>query len=108
MTPDESDEDDAMSKTLYGSGIEEQPPQVLDLDVLSSLAGEGVLRVRYSLPIGEQGTISLYNPTGRKAESLRVQGSGSIGLKSNLSSGIYFIRLEAKNTTITKKAVILN
>ncbi|NLI98300.1 T9SS type A sorting domain-containing protein [bacterium] len=108
MTPDESDEDDVMSKTLYGSGIEEQPiPQALNLDVISLQVGEGVLRVSYSLPLGEQGTISLYDPTGRRSENLRVKGEGKVSFKSGLASGVYFIRLETEKMSVTKKTLLL-
>jgi hypothetical protein len=106
MTPDESDEDDAMSKTLYGTGIVEQPiPAGLVFNV-SSFASYP--QVSYSLPLGEKGTISLYDPAGRRIESpLKVIGSGSVTINSALSSGVYFIKLETGKISITKKAIIL-
>lgn len=100
---DELSSDDTLEKPLTGTGIEEQSsPQGLSLQI------EGVLRVRYSLPLGEQGTITLYDPTGRRVESLKVQGSGSVGLKSKLASGVYFVKLETEKTCVMKKAVNLH
>ena len=100
MDPDESDEDDEMSKTLYGSGIAETPSAIqLEITALSS--------IRYSIPSGEQGTISLYDPSGRRIESLCVQGEGQVAMKAGLSSGVYFVKLESGKTSVTKKAVVL-
>ncbi|NLI99397.1 T9SS type A sorting domain-containing protein, partial [bacterium] len=63
--------------------------------------------IRYSLPSGEQGTISLYDPTGRRIESYKVQGEGQAAIKVSLPSGVYFIKLEAGKASVTKKAVVL-
>ncbi len=110
MTPDESDEDDAMSKSLYGTGISEpvpvtQPP-FLQLEVARNTPSS--LLCTYSLPLGEQGTISLYDPAGRRIEYLRVQGEGKVSLKEGLASGVYFVKLDTGHSTITKKAIILD
>ena len=107
MTPDESDEDDAMSKALYGTGVAEPvtPPENLVLEVSSMIPFP---RVSYSLPLGQQGTISLYDPTGRKVESVRVQGSGKVEMRARLASGVYFIRLETGHSSIVRKAIVLN
>ncbi len=105
MTPDESDEDDVMSKPLYGSAVEEQPiPSGLTFEISSFTTSP---RVSYSIPAGQQGTISLYDLTGRKVESLKVVGSGRVTMKSVLPSGVYFIKLETSQTSITRKAVVL-
>jgi hypothetical protein len=102
MNPDESDEDDEMSKTLYGSGIGETPTfSNLQLDIVS------LSSVRYTLPSGEQGTIALYDPSGRRIESYRVQGEGQVAMKAGLSSGVYFVKLEAGKASVTRKAVVL-
>ncbi len=104
MEPDESDEDDELSKPLHGTGIAEQPEsQVVTLEVQSFSSNP---RISYSLPQGQSGTISIYDASGRKVESLKVQGSGEVGLPFALSSGIYFVRLEAGSSAITRKAVI--
>ncbi|NLI97969.1 T9SS type A sorting domain-containing protein [bacterium] len=106
MTPDESDEDDEMSKTLYGSGIEEQPiPSGLAFEVSSFTPSP---RVSYSIPAGQQGTISLYDPSGRRIESYRVQGEGQVAIKAGLSSGVYFVKLETGKANLTRKAVVLH
>lgn len=102
MTPDESDEDDAMSKTLYGSGITETPsPSSLQLEVVA------LSSICFSLPLGEQGTISLYDPSGRRVESKKVTGSGEVRFNAGLASGVYFVKLENGKSSITKKTVVL-
>ncbi|NLI98296.1 T9SS type A sorting domain-containing protein, partial [bacterium] len=105
MTPDESDEDDEMSKTLYGSGIVEPvtptSPSAIQLEITS------LSSVRYTLPSGERGTLTVYDPSGRRIESYRIQGEGQVAMKSSLSSGVYFVKLEAGKTSVTRKAVVL-
>ncbi len=101
MSPDECDEDDILTREY--SGIGETPsPSVLRLDFAS------LSSIRYSLPPGEQGTISLYDPAGRRVESIRVQGEGSVSLKAGLAIGVYFIRLETGHSSIVRKAVVLD
>jgi hypothetical protein len=106
MEPDESDEDDELSKTLYGTGIAEPVthPDPITLQVRSLTSP---LHVSYSLPYTEQGSLTLYDATGRRIERMAVKGSGSVELTSALPSGVYLVRLETSNTTLTKKAVVL-
>jgi hypothetical protein len=107
MEPDESDEDDEMSKTLYGTGISEPVTHLapITLDVRSLTHP---LRVSYALPYGEQGTLTLYDATGRRIERVNVKASGSIEeFTSALPSGIYIVRLESGHGSISRKAVVL-
>jgi hypothetical protein len=104
MNPDECDEGDRLTK-YYPCGVSEDRPEPLTLEVLSSLTNP--LRINYSLPYGEEGTLTLYDATGRRVEWMTVQGSGEVDFKSSLLSGGYIVRLEAGYSTVTKKAVIL-
>jgi len=106
MEPDESDEDDQLSKPLIYTGIEEPVthPDAITLQVRSFT---DPLCVSYSIPQGQQGTLTLYDAAGRRIERMNVRGSGSTEFTSALSSGVYFVRLETGQTTITKKAVVL-
>jgi hypothetical protein len=106
MEPDESDEDDELSKTLYGTGIAEPVthPDAITLQVRSITAP---LQVSYALPYGESGTLTLYDAAGRRIERMTVKGSGSVEFDSALPSGVYIVRLETEQTTITRKAVVL-
>jgi hypothetical protein len=106
MKPDESDEDDEMSKTLYGTGISE-PVTHLDAITLQVRSLASPLQVSYFLPYGEHGTLTLYDATGRRVERIDVRGSGKVELESTLPSGVYIVQLETKQATITKKAVVL-
>lgn len=100
MTTDESDEDDKVLQWITTADVNEPVTPVThpSLDVARNTPSS--LLVSYSLPLGEQGTISLYDPTGRRIESLTVTGSGSINLKSNLSSGVYFVKLETGSISL--------
>jgi hypothetical protein len=107
MSPDESDEDDVMTKTLLGTAVAEKPvDNNFNLKVLGCFS-DGVLRVSYSLPYTEQGTLTVYDATGRRVERMAVKGSGSVEFGSALPSGVYIIRLATDQAVITKKAVVL-
>ncbi len=104
MSPDECDEDDILTREY--SGIGETPStSVLQLDITRNTPSSFL--VSYSIPNSEQGMISLYDPSGRRIESHTVIGSGRLTMNSALSSGVYFIKLETSQTTITRKAVVL-
>jgi hypothetical protein len=68
--------------------------------------------IRFSLPFTELVKLTIYDVTGRQVEILTNQVF-SVGehrltfMGSNLSSGVYFIRLEAGNHMQTEKLVLL-
>ena len=102
---DELSADDTLEKALTGTAIAEPPttsPRSLSLQI------EAVLRVHYSLPQGEQGSITLYDPTGRRIESLRVKGEDKVSFKSELTAGVYFVRLETGHSSVVRKAVFID
>jgi len=107
MEPDESDEDDQLSKPLIYTGIEESVTPVTHLITLQVRSFTDPLCVSYSIPQGQQGTLTLYDAAGRKIERLTIRGSGEVSFSTTLPSGVYFVRLESADLTITKKAVIL-
>jgi hypothetical protein len=106
MEPDECDEDDEVSKEIGHTAIVEPvtPPDGLSLEVRSIASP---LQVSYSLPYGEFGTLTLYDATGRRIERMAVTRSGSVEFDSALTSGVYLVRLESKQATVIKKAVVL-
>lgn len=107
MEPDESDEDDQLSKPLIYAGIAEPvtQPDAITLQVRSFT---DPLRVAYSIPAGQLGTLTLYDAAGRRIERANIRGgSGQVDFSSALPSGVYFVRLESADLTITKKAVLL-
>jgi hypothetical protein len=106
MTPDESDEDDELSKPLFGTGISE-PVTHLDAISLEVRSLTHPLYVSYSLPYNKSGTLTIYDASGRRIECVNVKGSGSVEFGSALPSGVYIVRLEMDHATITKKAVVL-
>ncbi|MCK4333981.1 T9SS type A sorting domain-containing protein [candidate division WOR-3 bacterium] len=107
MEPDESDEDDQLSKPLYYTGIAEEPvthPDAITLDVRSFT---DPLCVSYSIPQGQQGTLTLYDAAGRRVGRMTVRESGEKSFSASLPSGVYFVRLESADLTLTRKAVLL-
>jgi len=105
MEPDESDEDDELSKPLIYVGIAEVP--TTDHMILEVRSFTDPLCVSYSIPAGQPGTLTLYDPAGRRIERVNVRGSGKVDFNSALPSGVYFVRLESADLTITRKAVLL-
>jgi len=105
MEPDECDEDDQLSKPLYYEGITEAP--TTDLMTLEVRSFTDPLCVSYSIPQGQQGTLSLYDAAGRRIGRVNVRGSGSVEFTSALPSGVYFVRLESADLTITRKTLVL-
>ena len=107
MEPDECDEDDEVSQTLYYSAVAEKPvANDFNLEVLGFFS-DGVLQVTYLLPYGESGTLTLYDATGRRVERVTIKGPGSVEFESALPSGVYIVRLESGRGSISRKAVVL-
>jgi len=103
--PDESDEDDELSKFLIYTEITEAP--TTDHMTLEVRSFTDPLCVSYSIPAGQPGTLTLYDAAGRRIERVNVRGSGKVDFNSALPSGVYFVRLEAGQATLARKAVIL-
>jgi hypothetical protein len=103
---------------LVGSGVEGEKPvepsgEGLQLSVRSPVRSQ--LVVRYFLPPSKiqnlKSKISLYDLSGRMVAVLGegVKPSGWHELKAPLNrpSGVYFLRLEAGNSSLTRKFVLL-
>jgi hypothetical protein len=107
MEPDECDEDDEKSLQISVTGVEEpvtHQPDKVNLDV-SLVRAE--FRVSYSIPAGQTGTITLYNSAGQRIESKTVQGAGETVMCEDLSSGVYFVRLDAPDYSLSHKVVVV-
>ncbi len=105
MTPDESDADDELSQEIWTNAVEEEPGTDDLIFTVSSISTP--LCVSYTLPQGEIGTLTLYDAACRRIERMNVRGSGKVDFNSALTSGVYFVRLESADLTITRKAVLL-
>ena len=71
-----------------------------------------ITSITFELPADSDIQLSIYNLTGRKVRTLihemKDAGKHTIQLNgNNLSSGIYFYRLETPEKQITKKLVVL-
>jgi len=69
-------------------------------------------KINYSIPENSQVTIEVFNVIGRRVATLvdreMVPGSYTVNFDaSNLSSGMYFYRLQAGSTLITKKMTLI-
>ena len=71
-----------------------------------------VTTIRYDLPIQTEAKLTIYNVLGQEVNILlnQTMNAGSHAIKwnaANISSGIYFYRLETPEKQITKKLVVL-
>ncbi|OGV10869.1 MAG: hypothetical protein A3J84_07710 [Ignavibacteria bacterium RIFOXYA2_FULL_37_17] len=69
-------------------------------------------KIRYSIPQAAKVSIALYNVLGIKVASLveteQPVGNYEIVLNgNNLASGVYFVRMNAGNYSVTKKIVLM-
>jgi hypothetical protein len=71
------------------------------------------LRVSFSLRASNVATLALFDVSGRQLESHRVEGMGSgwhtvtLGARSNLSAGLYLIRLTQEGRSLTTRAAVV-
>jgi len=105
MEPDECDEDDEMFKEIGHTAVSESPlPEGISLKVRSIASP---LQVFYSLPQNQEGTLTLYEATGRRIERMAVTRSGSVEFGDGLASGVYIVRLECGSSAYTGKVVLV-
>jgi len=68
------------------------------------------MRIRYSVPEGQEGTIQLYDILGRAVRQVAVGLNGGRYEEkldvSGLAAGVYFVRLSAGEQTKTRKVVV--
>lgn len=107
MTPDESDADDWLSLDLYCSICQEWDDEVEIKMELSSPVSRGALRVSYSLPAGQLGLVSVFDISGRRITEVTVRGAAEAELPTDLTSGVYLVRLDSGTESVVEKAVIL-
>ena len=68
--------------------------------------------IEYALPFASQVSLNLYNLSGQRIETL-VNGRLQAGVHrtmlnaANLSSGLYFVRLEASEQVLTRKVMLI-
>ncbi len=81
-----------------------ETPVTPHLEISSPINSE--ITLRYSLSQGEQGTIELYDASGRMVSSLAVRRQGEVKVAA-FSAGVYFARLESGSVGVTRKIVIV-
>ncbi|MFC2149887.1 T9SS type A sorting domain-containing protein [Calditrichota bacterium] len=70
------------------------------------------LIIDYSVPLGHEYAVRLYDLNGRLAQTLQLGKSDGVRRKatynfSRLSTGVYFLKLETDTKTIVRKALLL-
>jgi len=102
---DEYSEDDTLEMILTGEWIEETPLQT-EL-VRTSYSPTGVL---FSFPSGTNGQLSIYDASGREVYTTSiVPGTPELLWSTNeVSSGLYFYRLNSKGLSVTNKLIVLH
>jgi len=109
MEPDESDANDDLSKIVIIESINEPPPtrpNSLDLKV-NPICTHGVLKVSFETPKGQVANLTLFDASGRRVASKQVRGYGSVTFDTDLTKGVYFIKLNAVNSIQACKVIIL-
>ncbi len=107
MTPDESDADDRLSLNLFCSVCHDSPEfPGTSMELLNPIT-PNYLRVSYALPVGQLGIISVYDAAGRIQYRMNVRGVSEVTITADLTPGVYFIRLDAGDVSVTHKAVVL-
>lgn len=99
---DECDEDDMLYKEYLGIAESNLDEFALEVQSITNL-----LHVFYTLPPGQPGVISVFDPSGRLVERAEVKGPGFLTI-GYLPSGMYFVRLETNQDSLSQKAVVLN
>ncbi len=98
---DEYSADDTLEQALTGLGLDETHPNLFPtLEIKGST-------IHYSLPQNQEGTLTLYDATGRRIERMAVTRSGRIELGAELPSGVYIVRLESGYSAYTGKVVLV-
>ena len=89
-------------------GIEEPAPVTQpEYSALDVSSVTNTVRISYSLPQAQEGTVAIYEASGRRVEENQVRGSGETEFKSVLPPGVYFVKLTTENKTLTRKAVLV-
>lgn len=99
------------------TGIEEEKSEEMISEKVTALPNPCVMSTSFifSLPVGEDYSINIYDVLGRRVRTLRSIATGGResaqwDLKNNggslVSAGIYFYRFESKSVTTTGKIVV--
>ena len=90
-------------------GVSEQPSAArYRIWLKSTIVDQGV-RIRYNLPEKEKTRIRIFDAIGRELikRSISVGGKGTMTIPTdNLPSGVYFLKVEAKTTSLSEQFVI--
>jgi len=111
MEPDESDADDMLSQDIYCIAITEpstppvRHPDALDLRVNPISFGD--VHVSYNMPQGFEGTLTLFDASGRRVDTKQVRGYGLVELSSEMAPGVYIVKLEVGCNILSRKVVVV-
>jgi hypothetical protein len=98
---------------LIPNGVEAEDQSALKVEdfkfaVLSP--ARHVLKVSYALPVQSRVSLALYDIAGRKVASIedgeKLAGRHEVKHPLDLPSGIYFLRLESGQASLTRKVVV--
>jgi hypothetical protein len=94
---------------VEGEGQKALKVEGIKLEILSP--ARRVLRVSYALPVQGKISLILYDLSGRKValleEGVRLAGRQEVEYPLALPSGVYFLRLESGQASLTRKVVMI-
>ena len=108
MEPDESDADDVLKKDfIYGAIAEPVTHPVTHLQLIVDPLTTSDVQVSFSVPQEHEGTLTLFDASGRRVDSKQVRGYGSAEFNSELTAGVFIVKLDASNLILTRKVVVV-
>jgi hypothetical protein len=100
-----------VASTGIAESNQEPLPRAFALDIVSPNPSRDAVTIRYALPKAADISLKLYDATG-KLEATFASGPAPAGAShlelrpSHLSCGVYLLRLETGNNTLTRKLII--
>ncbi|MBD3286079.1 T9SS type A sorting domain-containing protein [candidate division WOR-3 bacterium] len=108
MEPDESDADDEKTKELHFTAISEPVTPIILLDLkVNPICTRGVLKVSFETPKGQVVNLTLFDCSGRRVGAKQVRGYGLAEFGSELSAGVYLVRLQSGSLEVKRKVVVV-
>lgn len=96
---------DRFSIVFKSAGVTTATNTIADNDVIVYKNPDNQIAIKNNSKLYNNSTITIYNAMGQELISKQVSGADSV-IKTNLSSGVYFVHVNNSTNSITKKIII--
>jgi hypothetical protein len=96
---------DRFSIVFKSAGVTTGTNPIADDDVIVYKNADNQIAIKNNSKLYNNSTITIYNAMGQELMSKQVSGADSV-IKTNLSSGVYFVHVNNSTNSITKKIII--